>query len=189
LSALLRWGGGQREPSFAIFLVPGAYEIRAVHNCQRGGVYAKMAGGSLMAEGAAILDYDRGENIVFIHFATPTQLKTRQQIAEHFKHVVGFWRRHAGGKRSYFVVDITNITIEMAELEFYSRETDKAHKECALTSLRYGDNVLQRAITRLAGLRIHRASNLYRTREEAVAVVRALARGKLTLDPITTLVK
>jgi hypothetical protein len=130
-----------------------------------------------MAAGAATLSYDRAENIVFIRFDSPVELTTRDEIAAHFAHVVDFWRAQAGGRKSYFVVDIENITISIAELEFYARETDLAHEECAITSVRYGGSSMQRTLTRLAGMKIHRPSNLYQTHEEAMAVVRSIQRG------------
>jgi hypothetical protein len=127
----------------------------------------------------ARLQYDRAENIVFISFDKPTELKTQDEIAAHFKKVTAFWKAHARGHKSYFVVDIDNITINMKELEFYARLTDRAHAECAITSVRYGGNPLHRTLTRLAGMKIHRPSNLYETREEAMAVVRALRAGEV----------
>jgi hypothetical protein len=127
----------------------------------------------------ATLSYDRDQNIVFISFAEPTELQTKEEIAAHFQRVVAFWRAHAGGKKSYFVADISNITMNVKELEAYARETDRAHEECAITSVRYGGNSLQRTLTRLGGMKIHRASNLYPTREEALAVVRAMIKGEV----------
>jgi hypothetical protein len=130
----------------------------------------------------AQLRYDKNENIMFISFAEPTELNTPEEIAAHFKRVVSYWRQHARGKKCYFVVDIDNITINMKELEFYAGETDKAHQECAISSVRYGGNPLHRTLTRLAGMKIHRPSNLYATREEAMAVVRALRSGEIRPD-------
>jgi hypothetical protein len=128
----------------------------------------------------AQLRYDKTENIIFISFPEATELNTPDEISAHFKRVVGFWRNHARGKKSYFVVDIDNITINMKELELYARETDRAHQECAITSVRYGGNPLHRTLTRLGGMKIHRPSNLYATREEAMAVVRALRSGEVS---------
>jgi hypothetical protein len=130
----------------------------------------------------AELRYDKRENIVFIRFAEATELNTHAEISAHFQRVVSFWRTQAGGKKSYFVVDIDNITINMKELEFYAGETDKAHHECAITSVRYGGSPLHRTLTRLAGMKIHRPSNLYATRDEAMAVVRALRSGEVRPD-------
>ena len=45
-----------------------------------------------------------------------------------------------------------NITINIGEIEFYAEQTKRAHGECAITSVRYGGNPLQRTVTRLAGM-------------------------------------
>jgi hypothetical protein len=132
---------------------------------------------------AATLSYDHWDNVVYISFDEPTELNTPAEISEHFERVVEFWRAEAGGRKSYFVVDIGNITINMAEMEHYACETDRAQAECAITSVRYGGNPLQRTLTRLAGMKIHRPSNLYQTREEALEVVQALRSGAVTEGP------
>src|SRR5262245_48421759 len=101
-------------------------------------------------------------------FPSPEELNPREEIAAHFDRVVAFWRTSAGGKRSYFVVNFENITINVGELEFYAQQTKHAHEVCAITSVRYGGNPMQRTVTRLAGMKIHRPSNIYETREEAL---------------------
>jgi hypothetical protein len=126
---------------------------------------------------AATLSYDKDENIVYMSFAEREDLQTREQIADHFTRVVSFWRAKAGGKKSYFVVAFDNVTINPSELDFYAEQTGRAHEICAITSVRYGGNPMQRTVTRLAGMKIHRPSNIYETREEALAVVRALQKG------------
>jgi hypothetical protein len=128
---------------------------------------------------AAKLSYDRGENIVFMSFAEPEELDTREKIAAHFQRVIDFWRANAVGRKAYFVVDFENVTISASELDFYVEHTKRAHDLCAIASVRYGGNPLQRTVTRLAGMKIHRPSNIYETRDEALAVVRALKKGEL----------
>jgi len=125
------------------------------------------------------LAYDPNDNIIWMSFPTEVELNTRQQIAEHFARVIKFWRTRAGGKKTYFVVNFDNVTINAGELEFYAEQTKRAHELCAITSVRYGGNPLQRTVTRLAGMKIHMPSNIYETRDEAVAVVRKLRAGEL----------
>jgi hypothetical protein len=131
-----------------------------------------------MASSAATLTYDRDENIVWIAFPVPVELKTRPQIAEHFAHVIRFWRVQACGKKAYFVVDFDNLTIDAAELEFYAEQSKRAQDFCAIASVRYGGNPLQRTVTRLAGMKIHRPSNICETRHEALAMVQKLKEGE-----------
>ena len=109
----------------------------------------------------------------------------REQIAAHFEEVIGFWTSRAAGKRAYFVVDFDNITINVNELAYYAEQTRRAHELCAISSVRYGGNPLQRTVTRLAGLKIHRPSHIYETREQALAVVRALRVGESRADEAT----
>lgn len=136
-----------------------------------------------MAPGAATLSYDATQNIVFMSFSTPVELKTRAEISAHFDRVVAFWRANCGGNKAYFVVNFDNININIDELEFYAEQSKRAHDLCAITSVRYGGNSLQRTVTRLAGMKIHRPSNIYETREEALAVVRALRKGEIKAKP------
>jgi hypothetical protein len=127
----------------------------------------------------ASLSYDPAENIIYMTFPAPEELATRPQIAEHFERVIAFWQANAGGRKAYFVVDFENVTVNVAELEFYAQQTKRAHEICAITSVRYGGNPLQRTVARLAGMKIHRPSNIYETRDEALAVVRELRKGSL----------
>jgi hypothetical protein len=130
-----------------------------------------------MTPDAVSLSYDIAENIVFISFPEPVELRTREEIAEHFERVTSFWRSSAGGRKAYFVVDFENVTINLAELEHYAEHSRRAQDICAIASVRYGHNPLQRTATRLAGMKIQRPSNIYDTREEALAAIRAMKRG------------
>jgi hypothetical protein len=122
----------------------------------------------------AALLYDAAESIIYMSFPEPIELRTREQITAHFDRVLAFWRTHTGGKKVYFVVDFDNVTIDVTELEHYAAQSKRAHDLCAIASVRYGGNSLQRTATRLAGMKIQRPSNIFDTREEAIAAVRAM---------------
>jgi hypothetical protein len=124
------------------------------------------------------LSYDRAENIVYMSFPIPVELRSRAEIVAHFERVIDFWRGNAAGKKAYFVVDFDNILINVSELDFYAEQSDRAHEICAIASFRYGGAPLQRTATRLAWMKIQRPSNIFETREEALAAVRALRRGQ-----------
>jgi hypothetical protein len=137
-----------------------------------------------MSSSVVDLSYDLAENIVFMSFPAPLTLTTRAEIVAHFERVVAFWRGHAGGRKAYFVVDFDNISINVSELEFYAEQTKRAHQICAIASVRYGGDPLQRTATRLAGMKNQQPSNICETREEALAVVRAMKRkGRATGRP------
>ena len=120
------------------------------------------------------LTYDATENVVFISFPEPTTLRTNEEIAGYFAQVVSFWRKRCLGKKAYFVVDFDNIVIDMTCMDFYAKQSKAAHEECAIASVRYGGDPLQRTAARLAGMKMHRASNICESRAEALAMVRAM---------------
>jgi hypothetical protein len=129
---------------------------------------------------AATLSYDRENEIVFMSFAEREVLSTRAEIADHFTRVIAFWRANVAPKKAYFVVNFDNVNIDAAELDFYAEQTKRAHDLCAIMSVRYGGDPLQRTVTRLAGMKIHRPSNIYETREQALEVIRGLRAGLVT---------
>jgi hypothetical protein len=130
-----------------------------------------------MSSAVVDLSYDLAENIVYMSFPHPVELNSHSEITDHFERVISFWRGHTAGRKAYFVVDFDNITINVAELAFYAEQTKRAHEICAVTSVRYGGNPLQRAATRLAGMKNQKPSNIYETREQALAAVRAMKRS------------
>lgn len=130
-----------------------------------------------MASSHVDLSYDRHENIVYMSFPEPVELRTPEEITSHFQRVIEFWRVSTVGLKSYFVVDFDNVSINPAEVDFYAQESRRAHDICAIASFRYGGTHLQRTVTRLAGMKMQRPSNIYQTREQAIAAVRAL-RGE-----------
>lgn len=136
-----------------------------------------------MSYARANLSYDRAENIVHMSFEAPVTLSTQDEISAHFEHVIAFWRANAGGKKSYFVVNFDNVTIGVAEIEFYAQQTKRAHALCAIASVRYGGDPLQRTVTRLAGMKVQQPSNFFATREDAIARVRAMRNGEVKDKP------
>jgi hypothetical protein len=127
-----------------------------------------------MAASYVTLSYDSVANIIHMSFPRPLELRTKDEISAHFERVIAFWRANAGGKKAYFVVNFDNVTIDAAELAHYTAQSKRAHDVCAIASFRYGGSALQRTATRLAGMKMQRPSNIFDTREEAMAAVRAM---------------
>jgi hypothetical protein len=57
---------------------------------------------------------------------------------------------------------------------------EAAVDECAIATVRYGGSMLQRLASRAVAAQLHLPSNVYRSREEALAVVHALRAGKMS---------
>lgn len=127
----------------------------------------------------AVWRYDRAEQIIFVVHPRPVELATRADIAAYFDTGIAFWRRFCNGKRVFVVVDYSNLSSNLQEVEFYASQLKRVIEECAITVVRYNGNMLQRMTSRMAAIQLHTPSNTYRSREEALAVVRELKRGTI----------
>ena len=136
------------------------------------------------AEGPrSAMRFDRAENIVFVWHPVPVRLDTREDIARYFEANRQFWREHCGGKKAYFVIDFDGQSMNVEHQDFYADCIKAAVDECAVTVVRYGGEMLQRLAARMAATRVHVPSNVYRSRDEAIAVVRDLRSGATKLPP------
>ena len=135
-----------------------------------------------MPELTSFHDYDPVENIVYVTFPT-VHLETRAEIKAHFDYAYQFWRDHCGGRKVYYVVGYDGFSVNLRENEYYAEQMRRIIDDCAITVVRYGGGALQRIGARLYNMKLHAPSRLYESREEALAVVRALKAGEMRLDP------
>ena len=126
--------------------------------------------------------FDAKEKIIFASHPEPVVLTTREDIAAYFDDGVRFWRRHSGGEKVYVVVDYQNLTTNLDEIEFYASQVKRITDECAITVVRFSGSMLQRMAGRMTAIRLHTPSNAYSSREEALAVVRGLKAGTISLS-------
>jgi hypothetical protein len=133
----------------------------------------------------AIWQYDPSERILFASHPEPVLLQTRTQMAEYFEDGIRFWRRHCGGEKVYIVVDYENLTTNLDELDFYASQVKRVINECAITVVRYHGNLLQRMASRMTAIKLHTPSNAYASRDEALAVVRGLRDGTISIHSVT----
>jgi hypothetical protein len=125
--------------------------------------------------------YDEVEQIVFVRCPQPVTLEADAEIDAFFDESLEYWREHVNA-RVYYVVEITNLTINMRKIDTYTRNIKRMLATSAITIVRYGGGSLQRAAGRLASMKLHVPSNIYATRQEAVEVVRGLRQGKIQLE-------
>ena len=123
------------------------------------------------------------DEVVFVSYPEGYYLETQQDIIDMFDVVLGFWRTSCEGQRAYYVVDYTNYSSNLAHNDFYVKQLKRVVDECAVTIVRFGGDPLTRTGSRLRGMKLHLPTNLYATRKAALAVVRALREGKLTIAP------
>jgi hypothetical protein len=135
-----------------------------------------------MAAKTSAARYDPVENVVYVWHPEPVHLETRADIALYFEANRRFWRDHCGGKKAYFVIDFEGVSTNAAHRDCYADCIKAASDECAITVVRYGGDMLQRLASRMAATHLHVPSNVYRSRDEALAVVQALRQGMMKLS-------
>ncbi len=129
----------------------------------------------------AHLRYDANDNILYFTFPGVT-LETPIQIVEHFDRCIAFWKRHCAGRRVYCVVDYDGIHVNVKCTDTYAAQLQRM-SEMAITIIRYGGSSLQRTAVRLASMKLHTPSKLYASQEEALAVVKKLKSGEMSIAP------
>jgi len=120
------------------------------------------------------LSFDPQENILFVSHPEPIHLDSETRIQEYFDEVVAFWRAKCKRQRVYFVIQYEGLTVDINLKEAYAKQVSRGVKDCAITIVRYGGDPLQRTVARLVGIQLHVPSNVYHSRQEAIAMVRSL---------------
>lgn len=129
---------------------------------------------------APTFSYDARDEILYVGFAN-LSFETEDDVRDAFSAVRTFWRARCYGKKAYAVVDYTNFKIDPALTEFYAGHVKEAVEDLTITTVRYTDDIFTRATLRRVGMTMHRPSNLYFTKDEAVSVVRALRARQMTI--------
>jgi hypothetical protein len=125
--------------------------------------------------------YDEAENILHVWHEHPVQLDTADQLVAYFDAIVSFWRRTCRGRKAYYLVDWRHFSTNVRENNVYAAQVRRVVEQCAIAIVRFCDNPIQRTAGRLVAVKLHVASHVYDTREEAVAVIEGLKRGDVKL--------
>jgi hypothetical protein len=124
--------------------------------------------------------YDAGDEILFVGFAN-LRFDSKQAIQSAFEAVRVFWKTHCASRKVYCVIDYTNVEFDDSLTEFYAGYVKRAVEEYSITTVRYTTDVHMRATLRVVGMTIHKPSNLYASREDAIQMVRALRSKQATV--------
>jgi hypothetical protein len=128
------------------------------------------------------VSYDPEENILFVGHPAPVELRSKADIEAYFDFGIKYCRRHCGGKKVYVLVDYTNLTVELDEIDFYASQVRRIISEIAVTIVRHNGGLLQRMAGRMTAIKLHTPSNMYPDRDAAIAIVRGLRDGTVRLS-------
>jgi len=121
-------------------------------------------------------EFDPGKSILFVSHPVALTLSTAGDIDDYYGEVRNAWYRLCNGRRIFAVVDLTNLLVDVdASLsDYHARSIRTAEDECAIATVRYGGSMLQRTMSRMAAIGRSERSNVCRSRDEAIALVREL---------------
>lgn len=117
---------------------------------------------------------------MFVQFDA-LRLDSAAQIKRAFDVIHHFWTRECGGKKIYCVIDYTDFSLDIALTEIYAASVKHAVETYSITTVRYTNNLAARATLRAVAVKTHLPSNVYATRQDAIAVVRGLRANKIQL--------
>jgi hypothetical protein len=125
--------------------------------------------------GHVTLSYDATRNIVFTD--DQWEIKTREDVDGFFAEYARFFQNI--GKKFYMISNIDGLRVHADIAGYYgerARETTERH---LLGFARYGNNDFARMTIRTSSTRARLQSNIYGTREEAVAAVEQMEAARL----------
>jgi hypothetical protein len=125
------------------------------------------------------ISYDRDEEIFFLDNFANTTFVDEHQVDRAFGDALRFWRTHASGRRVYIVVDYTGVVIDPKVVDYFARKRAESVSQFTLGAVRYGGDLATRTALRAMAVKTHIPSNLYATREDAIAIVRGLRSGRI----------
>ena len=126
------------------------------------------------------LSFDPVDRILFVGFAG-FRPKNEEEIARAFDVIERFWLLECRGQKLYAVVDYTDFALDVTLTNAYATCVKRAVERYAITTVRYTTDLSTRATLRAVAVKSHLRSNLYSTREDAIAVVRGLRAQKVKL--------
>ena len=125
------------------------------------------------------LEYDDVENILYFSFPN-VEIESAEGLVMHFGRMVSFWRRHCGGRKVYSVVNYDGLQINARLTDVYATQLQRI-VDFSIAIVRYGGSSLQRTSSRLANMKLHTASRICSSREEALEIVRALKASEMAV--------
>jgi hypothetical protein len=131
-----------------------------------------------MALGERIATYDPGENIASLSFKG-VHLKTVDEVDAHFESMFRWWRFSTGSRKVCWLVNFDDFSVDLRHSERYAEHMRRMFAETAVAIVRYGGGQLQQAAVDLYSLRLHKSSNFYENREQALLAIRRIRAGTL----------
>jgi len=127
------------------------------------------------------MEYRPDDDLLFVNNLAHTRFDNAKAIDRAFAEIEQYWENHCK-RRVYCIVDYTNLVIEPNLLSYWSEKRTAAVRKYTYTTVRYGADLGTRVALRAMAIKTHVPSNLYATKEEAIAVVRGIRQGTIRFE-------
>jgi hypothetical protein len=127
------------------------------------------------------LSYEPDEEILFVGMPL-VRITMKEQVDQLFVSIGRYWRAHCRGRRIYAVIDYTHFSMDVGLTEHFATGVKKAVETYTFTTVRFTTDIGARATVRAVGMKIHKPSNLYATRDDAIMAVRALRSNQMVIE-------
>jgi hypothetical protein len=102
-------------------------------------------------------------------------------VVEVFEACHRYWELHIK-QRCYALVDYTDTVVDKGLVAAFAEERRRIVAGLTITTLRFTADIQARTAIRAMSIKIHQPSNLYASREEALAVLERIRTGSLAVD-------
>src|ERR1700721_1208250 len=115
------------------------------------------------------LEYSTAEGILFVNNFAKVRFDTRKKIDSAFDECERFWKLQFDGEKLYCVIDYTSTWISRDLVEYFNACRSSIVPRMTHATVRWGADFGTRVTLRAMAVKTHVPSNVYETRDEAVA--------------------
>ena len=129
-----------------------------------------------------MLSYVPADDVLFVDNLKGKKFVKPEDVDAVFDAIDSYCRAHCAGRKVFCLVDYAGVSIASYLQPQFARRQKAAVDTYSITTIRYGADLVARTTIRSLAIRIHRPSNLYESRSEAMQIVRGIRMGRIKLD-------
>jgi hypothetical protein len=125
--------------------------------------------------------YSPTDNVWSVNVLARVRFTSLEQVEEAFGACHRYWELKIK-KPCYALIDYTDTVVDKRLLDAFAEERRRIVTARTITTVRFTADIEARTAIRAMSIKIHQPSNLYASREEALAVLAKIRAGLLAVD-------
>jgi hypothetical protein len=125
--------------------------------------------------------YNASDNLWSVNVFAGVRFTRLTQVEDAFEACHRYWDLHIK-QRCYVLIDYTDTVVDKGLLEAFADKRRTIVSGRTITTLRFTADIQARTAIRAMSIKIHQPSNLYASREEALAVLERIRAGSVAVD-------